>query len=321
MQTQADTTLAPPHSAAPPLRRPLVRVKDLAWLIYLYPARWLALILPLRLLYALGDVAAVCASGCLRRPRQALLERLAPAFDTTPADPRLRAIADQFFRNAILRFLDDLLMERLFRQPRLPKVELVHLDNLTQALSAGRGALLVGNHWYAGRMAKRYLATIGFPILAIGNHAPEDRHAGWLGKRFLQKRYMAFLGRTVGDFISTRDPDCSLKMLARLRSGGLVRCLVDTPQSQALVESSFLGQKTVLPAGFLHVARLAGCPLVPLHCLGHSRHLTVVFGKPLLLQSAPDQKSFAERNLAELHRILEQQIKDHPAEWDGWIRW
>jgi len=65
MQTQADTTLAPPHSAAPPLRRPLIRVKDLAWLIYLYPVRWLTLILPLRLLYAVGDVAAVSGS---RRP-------------------------------------------------------------------------------------------------------------------------------------------------------------------------------------------------------------------------------------------------------------
>ncbi len=296
-------------------------MKDIAWLIYLYPARWLARILPLRFLYALGDVAAVCAAACLRRPRKALLERLTPAFDTGPADPRLDAIATQYFRNAILRFLDDLLMERLFRQPRLPNVELVHLETLTQALSAGRGALLVGSHCYAGRMAKRYLAAIGFPSLAVGNHQPADPNAGRLGKHFFQKRYMAFLGRIVGDFVSIQDPDCSLKMLARLRSGGLVKCLVDTPRSRELVTRTFLGQETILPAGFLQVAKLAGCPLVPLHCLGHSRRLTVVFGKPLLLQDAPDLKSFAEINLAELHRILEQQIRDHPAEWDGWIRW
>src|SRR5208283_4893328 len=86
-------------------------LKDLAWLFYLYPVRWLARILPLRCLYALGDAAAFCGAAFLRRPRKALLKRFATAFDASAADPRLRAIARLYFRNAILRFFDDLLME------------------------------------------------------------------------------------------------------------------------------------------------------------------------------------------------------------------
>jgi KDO2-lipid IV(A) lauroyltransferase len=212
-------------------------------------------------------------------------------------------------------------MERLLREGHLRNVELVHLENLTEALSAGRGALLVSAHFFATRLAKRYLATIGFPSLSVRNREPSDRRAGQLGMRLLQRRYIAFLGEVVGDVISIQDPDCSLKMLARLRSGGLVHCHVDAPFSQQVVKRRFFGQEESFPAGFLHVAKLAGCPLVPLHCLGNSRRLRIEFAKALWLENTPDRTSFAETNLTEVLRTLEEQIKSHPAEWDFWIRW
>jgi KDO2-lipid IV(A) lauroyltransferase len=233
----------------------------------------------------------------------------------------MSAIADRYFRNSILRYLDDLLIERLLREPRLRNVEIVHLENLTEPLSAGRGAVLVSGHYFANRLAKRYLATIGFPCLSVRNIEPPDRKAGQLGIGLLQKRYMAFLGEVVGDEVSIQDPDCSLKMLARLRTGGLIHCHVDSAFSQEVVKRKFFGREESFPAGFLQVAKLAGCPLVPLHCLGNSRRLGIEFGKALWLENAPDRRSFAETNLTKIVRILEEQIKSHPAEWDFWIRW
>jgi KDO2-lipid IV(A) lauroyltransferase len=296
-------------------------MKDIGWLVYLYPARWLARVLPLCSLYALGDAMAVCGAACLRGPRKALLNRLAVAFNADATDGRLRAIADHYFRNAILRFLDDLLMERLLRGPHLRNVEVVHLENLTEALSAGRGAILASAHFFASRLAKCYLASIGFPSLSVRNYEPPDDLAGQLGMRFLLKRYVAFIGEVQGEEVSIQDPDCSLKMLARLRSGGLIDCYVDAPFSQEVVKRRFFGREKNFPAGFLHVAKLAGCPLVPLHCLGNSRRLRIEFGKALWLQDAPDRRSFVETNLTQVVRILEEQIRSHPAEWDVWIRW
>jgi lauroyl/myristoyl acyltransferase len=306
-----------PSTSAP--TRPLIRIKDLAWLIYLYPARWLARVLPVRGLYALGDATAACGSRCLRGPRKALLQRLAVAFDTDAADPRLNAVADRYFRNTILRFLDDLLMER--REFRLRNVQIVNLENLSNALSAGRGAVVVSGHFFASRLAKSYLATIGFPCLTVTNREPPDARAGQLGIRFLQKRYVAILGELLGDEVSIQDPDCSLKLLAKLRSGGLISCDVDSPFSQEVLKRKFLGQEGNFPIGFLRVAKLAGCPLVPLHSLGNSRRLRIEFGKALWLENAPDRRSFAETNLTKVLRVLEEQIRSDPAEWDFWIRW
>lgn len=296
-------------------------MKDIAWLVYLYPARWLARVLPVRSLYALADASAVCGSVCLRRPRSALLARLAAVFNTDATDPRLSELADQYFRNAILRFLDDLLMERLLRERHLRNVEIVHVEHLTEALSAGKGAILVSAHCFASRLTKRYLATIGFPSLSVRDYEPEDDWAGHLGMRLLKKRYVAFLGEVQGEEVAVQDPDCSLKMLARLRAGGLVECHADAGTSREVVKRKFLGEETAIPAGFLHVAKLAGCLLVPLHCMGNSRHLRIEFGKAMALQNAPDRRSFAESNLKEILRILEEQIKSHPAEWDFWTRW
>jgi predicted LPLAT superfamily acyltransferase len=170
-------------------------------------------------------------------------------------------------------------------------------------------------------MAKRYLAAIGFPSLSVRDLNPRDLRAGRLGMRFLQKRYVALVGQVLGDEVSVQDPDCSLKMLARLRSGGLIDCHVDAPLSREVIERRFLGRQMRFPAGFLHVARVADCPLVPIHCLGSSRRLRIEFGKALWLESAPDRRAFAENNLSKVLRILEEQIISHPAEWDLWMRW
>jgi lauroyl/myristoyl acyltransferase len=302
-------------------KRPLIRLKDVAWLIYLYPARWLALFLPLSWFCAVADWAAALGSRCLRGPKKRLLARLAVAFETNPADPRLRDIARQYFRNAILRFADDLLMDRLFRERRLRNVEITGLENLTRALSAGKGAVLAGGHFFASRLAKRYLAEIGYPSLSVRNLHPRDRWAGKLGTHLLQKRYVALISSVLGDEVFLQDPECSLKMVARLRSGGLIDCYVDAALSREVAYCQFLGQQARFPLGILHVARLAGSPLVPLHCLGNSRSLRIAFGSPILVEDQPDRSGFAEANLAGLVRFLEERIKKFPTEWDLWIRW
>ena|SRR5208283_1309790 len=207
------------------------------------------------------------------------------------------------------------------QQHHLRNVEILHMENLTQALSAGRGAVLSSGHFFASRLARRYLATIGFPALSVRRPAPPDGKAGRLGMRFLQKRYVALVGRALGDWVSNQDPDCSLKMLARLRCGGLLDCHVDVAFSKDVVSRKILGREKRFAAGFLHVAKLAGSPLVPIYRAGNSRRLRIEFGPALWLTDAADRRSFVETNLTAVIRILEEHIKRDPAGYDLWIRW
>ncbi len=306
-------------SPGPP--RPLLRGKDVAWWVYLYPGRWLARFLPQSWMYAIGDALAWFASFALRAPRRRLMERLELAFPSEVGSPRLKQIARNYFRNAVRRFQDDLILERNAPASRFGTAELVNLDNLTAALSTGHGALLISGHFFASRAGKRYLHGVGYPALSVRNHEPSDDWAGRFGKRFLQTRYVKFLAGVLGEEVPVHDPDSSLKMLARLRSNGLVDLHMDAPFSRELARRDFLGKSRRFPTGFLHLAWIARAPLVPMLCLGDSRRLRIEFGTPIHPCEWQDRARFVEDGLARLVKTLEEQVLRAPAQWDLLIRW
>ena len=301
--------------------RPLLRVKDLGWLVYLYPGRWLARFLPPSWMYAVGDALAWFASFALRAPRRRLMERLALAFPAEAGSSRLEQIARNYFRNAVRRFQDDLVMERHAPASRPSTAELVNLENLTAALSSGRGALLISGHFFASRAAKRYLHSVGYPALSVRNHEPPDDWAGRFGKRFVQMRYVKFLAGVLGEEVDVHDPDSSLKMLARLRWNGLIDLHMDASFSRELVPLDFLGKPRPFPTGFLHLAWIARAPLVPMLCLGDSRRLRIEFGTPVHPCEWQNRARFVEDGLARMVKTLEEQVLRAPEQWDAWIRW
>jgi KDO2-lipid IV(A) lauroyltransferase len=299
----------------------LVRVKDFAWLVYLYPLRWISVVAPVDWFRALGDMASRLGAKSLPRARARLVARLAVAFGAECDERRLQEIADAYFRRAIFRFFDDLLLARVPPPRLLRNVTLTGREHLDDALARGRGALLVSGHLCASRLAKRHLASIGYPALTVRNHVPPDPVAGRLGRALLLPRYVALVGKALGEEVALQDPECSLKMLARLRAGGLVDCHVDVMLSQEVVTRPFLGADMRLAAGYLHVARLAGCPLVPIHCRGDSRDLAIDIGAPFSLVPAADRGAFVQANVAQIAALLEAQVRRDPAEWDMWFRW
>jgi len=301
--------------------RPLVGIKDLAWLVYLYPARWLTNRLPLRAAYALWDALAWLGAASLRAPRRKLLARLQLAFPSPAEAPLREKVATQFFRNAIVRFGGDLLLPRLAREGRLRQVDLIRLERLTDAIGKGKGAVLVSGHFMASRAAQHHLAAAGYPATSIRNLAPLSGSMGRLGERIVRRRYVEFLSEIIGSEISVDDPNRSLKMMARLRAGGLINFHVDAAFSRAVVEREFLGVTYPFGAGGFHLAWLVGAPVVPLTCLGNSRALRIEFGEPMYPADWPDRHAFAAAALDRVAQIIEQQVRRAPAEWDLWIRW
>jgi lauroyl/myristoyl acyltransferase len=312
---------AAPQAPRPRARRPLVRVKDLAWLGYLYPLRWLTGALPLPAAYALWDALARIGAALLRGPRRRLEARLQLAYPSPADRPRTGEIAADHFRRSILRFGDDLLLPRLTRERTTRSTELVHPERLAAALARGNGALLVSGHFLASRAGRHHLAAIGYPTASVRNLDPRDASLGVLGERFVQRRYVDFLSRTIGDEIAARATDSGLRIMARLRAGGLVDLHVDAAFSREMVVREFLGATYAFGAGAFHLAYLVGAPVVPIQCLGDSRRLTIEFFEPIDPADWPDRHAYAAAALDRSLRILEQEIRAAPSQWDLWIRW
>ncbi len=155
-------------------------------------------------------------------------------------------------------------------------------------------------------------------MLSVRHGEPPDAQMGRLGSQWLQKRYVDFLHGVIRDEVFLQDPEFALKVLARLRSGGLVQVHIDALFSRDQVRLQFLGTHRRFPAGFLRFVRLSGCALVPMLCLGDSGRLAIRFEPPLRLIDGGSQEEFVMRNLPPLVGWLEMQIREHPDQWDAW---
>jgi len=65
---------------------------------------------------------------------------------------------------------------------------------------------------------------------------------------------------------------------------------------------------------------MSGCVVLPMLCLGSLRSLTLEFGEPVALAPGSSRGEFAAANLPVLARILEDQIRAHPDQWELWTK-
>lgn len=290
-----------------------ITLKDIAWWLYLHPLRWLATRVPgiFRIDHPLFIALCQALTGKEQRRIQAQLEQIPPGLlSRAPRD-----IARDYIRYAVRRIFDDLIMEDLFQNEWMPNVNIRGREHLERAIREQKGAILISGHFFASRLAKRALARAGCPVMSVRHSLPPDEGIGRLRGKHLQAQYNRFLQGVIVEEVYTHDPSCTMKVLQRLREGGLVNIHIDSKSSSQLVQVPFLGASRVFPLGFLRIAQLAGCPVIPFRFLGNSRHLEITFDEPF---SVADGDSHAT-----LHAIvadLERQILKNPEQWETWTR-
>jgi len=291
-------------------KRPLASVKDFAWALYLWPGYWLAGILPIRLVRS--SRLLVPLINLVFKPWQ---KRFARNICCYPALEEIPGGLDQLVKNhvsgAFQRAIDDLLLTRYPVESVVQHCKIEGREYLEEALRLKHGVMLVTGHFLASRLSKQYMKTQGWRVMSVRDLGYYDRSLGSFGEKCLQKRYYEFLHRIIEDEVNARDKECVLKILQRLRRGGIVNIHADGNFSKERCDLPFLGKAESFGLGFLRVARVAGSPLVPMECIGDSRSLKIRFHPPLLPASG-DNKSLMEM----LAKIIESQILRHPEQWE-----
>lgn len=307
---------------APPLSEPAVRLpwatlKDFCWFTYLYPGRWVARISPklLRLLLGMAEPIFRRISSPAQRE---IAKGLATAFgDQMPPQERAR-IVRRYVGNAIRRAGDDLLMAEA--REKVNCRSFAGREHLDSALSSGKGVLLISMHWYASRIARRYLASLGYPVMAVRNRYPPDKRMGRLGRNFLQPRFVELLHKVIQDEVFIQDPECSLKILGRLRANGMVDIHYDSHFSKQMLARSFLGHAESFPAGPLHLARISGCAVLPMLAVGHAGSLEIQIGRPFILDRNLAGEEYCRKCMPVLAQAMEAHVRRYPDQWELWTR-
>ncbi len=299
-----------------PDRVPLCGLKDLFWLFYLYPLRLLSALIPPAWLRCFGKLAVPLYQFQTRAARKrAYLRVLALRPGIPPA--QAARIARLCLSNELLRHLDSLVLLRAPQRLKLRCTGIEGIQHLDQAIAEGHGVMLLTLHFCGTRIAARYLATRGYPILSVQNRVPQNFSEGRLGS-MLGRRYMEFRSRSLPDIAYLQDKDCSLKILGRLRSGGVVLMHMDSLNAKNLVDGPFFGVQWRFSAGPIEVARYSSCAVLPMLCLGGSGGFTVRFSPKLVVAKASSREEFMRTNLPVFTSAMERQVAEYPAEWWGW---
>lgn len=306
--------------ASPGTARPLLTIKDLLLLAYLYPFRSAASRLSEANLYRLGGAIDPLSQFLKRKPRREAEARMALAEGLRLTNGSLQETSGRFVFNAILRSLNDLAMLDPDTRARMTPPEIQGLNHLDDALARGKGVLLTSGHFYANRLAKSHLARMGYPIVSVRNQRPNNQHLGRLGARFAFPRCLELLHQVIGEEVHVQDPECSLKIFKLLRSGRIVNVHIDAGFASQKVELPFLGQRRAFSVGLLEIVRLSGCAVLPMLCLVSQRTPSICFEEPFPLHRGASAEEFVALNLPVLVDKLERQIKEFPEQWELWAR-
>lgn len=294
---------------------PLVTLNDVLWLLYLYPIRLLAAVVPRWLLYLLGKLSDPIVQFESRRAKARAALWIARACRTSPENAR--RIAGQSLSNTMFRTLDGLLLLRPSFDKMLRCTGIHGIQHLDSAIARGKGVILLSGHFCANRIALRYLAAQGYPALSVHGAAPSNKAAGQLGRQFLQPRSTQLQKRALPDQVLIHDPDCSLKILRRLRAGGLVLLQIDARAKNG-TEQVFLGVPRPLRTGVCEIVRLSDCAVVPILHVGRSNGFRIRFDPMLEIFRAPSREAFVSANLPRFVSVVERQVLENPGEWRLW---
>jgi lauroyl/myristoyl acyltransferase len=296
---------------------PLLAVNDLLWFLYLYPLRVLSAFDPRILIHPIGRLAQPIVQFRSRKRREMVMRRMLAAQGAGVTRYQAPRIARAFVANSTFRMLDDLALTRPGFASKVRCRGIEGIEHLESAKAAGQGVIVLTAHFCAGRVANRYLATLGYPMLSVRDRMPQGEWRGRLG-RILEPRRMELLHALIGESVYVHDPGCTLKILRRLRCGGLVNIHFDGQSGTRSMPWPFLGLPRHFSTGIFDLVRLSGCAVVPMLCLGRSTDLRVIVSPMLDVVKTPGREDFIRANLPAFVETIEKQIRDHPGEWEQW---
>ena len=262
----------------------------------------LAPAIPRPLGYRLADAAGDLLWLFNRGGRWAVRWNLAHVLGRAPPWRLVRAV----FRHAARNYYDTFIIPTLSRSDLLALVRVPSWAPLDEALSGGRGAIMVGGHISSVALAGQVVAAGGYPITGVAERVePPELDVLLHRLRSAGGIRMLPLGR-----------DTSRALLAALARNEVVGLVTDRDVAGTGVEVPFFGSSARLPAGAALLAIRSGAPILSAVAYrAADGRFRGEIGEPIPIER---RASLSESVLATTRRIgerLERIIAAHPEQW------
>ena len=285
----------------------------LAW-IALIACSLIIKIIPARCLYGFSRHIAYLGYMLVGKQRKIALDSLSIAFGKEKSPQEIEQIAKDSFSYMAQSAAETL---SLLKRPQFAKenVDIEGRQHLENALSKGKGAILVSAHFGNFPILMAHLSITGYKILVIMRSMRDARTEKFFikGREKLGLKIIYSQPRNV----------CVMESIRALRNNELVFILLDQNFGTGGVFVDFFGRKAATAAGPVVLARRSGAALLPCFIIRQEggRH-KIIFEPELKQVETGSAQETIILNVQRLTDIIESYIRKYPAEW-GWIhrRW
>ena len=270
--------------------------------------------IPERWIYGFAKNIAGLGFIIARKQRKIALESLTIAFGAEKSKAKVEQIAKDCFI-----FMAKAGLELLFfmDKPALLKkhVEFVGRKNLDNALSKGKGVILVSAHFGNFPLMLVKLSLEDYKTATIMRYMRDVRAE----KFFMAKRTQVGI-KTI---YSQPRRACVEAVIKTLRNNELVFIPLDQNFGTGGVFVDFFGKKAATATGPVVLALRTQATILPCFIVRQKDDThKIIFEEPLNLEKARTYQETIITNIQKLTSIIESYIRRYPAEW-GWIhrRW
>ena len=281
---------------------------SLLWLFWV-PFRRLMQLLPLRAAYFLAWLLAQLGSCCLLRLKRTIAAELSGLLPDL-SWKELGQIAAESIQLDIQRRMEELLLGQFSQESIAATVSLEGEEFLQQAVSAGKGTLILLSHFGSFLTILPALAFRGYPVNQLAG-PPELKHHRRINKlifRLREQDYAPLPVRFLRADLHIKD------MLKALKNNELVAMALDGRISSSWVAVKFFGKDASFAPGPVKIAAKTGAAIVPTFIVrDRFNHHRLIFTEAVPLQAIAEAEAFLQANMQRLVAVLEEKIRQHPA--------
>lgn len=296
-------------------------IRDLLLLLYWYPFRLLAQLLPVRMLYGIARWSGGLLYAMPAR-RTAYMEELALIKDAEVAAHEPAAVVKSALELMMQNRIESLIYPKLTPSNINSLVRFEGKERLDEALAGGRGCMLVFGHFGANQMIMPALGHNGYrmsqvsaPATALSDMPGKKPSA--IARRVFELRWrqeLALPVRHINVFGSMKEAYMCLKRNEVL---GLA---ADGGGGKDRVEVEFLGGSAMFSPGAFRIALKTGCTVLPTFFIREADGTNrIAFEKPLAMHESGDSEADSVAALREFVRVLERYARRHPSHYLGYM--
>ncbi len=266
---------------------------------------FLALTLPLKISYKLACVIADIYYGFSYKDRIAVIKNINMVLGKTASDKESRRVARRVFQNFAKYLVDFFRFSKVDEDYIKKFIKVEGLGNLDEALSKGKGAVLLSAHIGNWELGASVLSLVGYPTAAVVlSHKHKKINDFFLEQRKVCKVQPIQIG-------------ISLKACYKLlKDNKLLALLGDRDFTRNGLLCEFFGQNTMIPKGPAVFSYRIGSAIVPSFMIREPDDtFKLVFEKPIYPDPSMGEELAIVTLTGKCTSIIESYIRRYPAQW------